>query len=126
MTSIAELMSIPVRVHAAVDNNDLDAFAAILARDIVCEIRANNGEPRIIKGREGMLKLAAGSAVKHFAGGVDVVSHDERNAKVRSSCLHVVFGESGLHVKGLAHYEDDLIVEDGCWRIRNRVVQMVG
>lgn len=126
-----DIRSLIVHQKLVGDDQDEAATRECWAREATLTIRVNNDEPRRMVGRDAVIAFtkeawatdAHGSREAphvHFGGPAAVRLLDDTHAQVRSTCLYVGPAEAGVVIHGFGRYQDDVIFEDGQWRLLNR------
>jgi hypothetical protein len=131
MDNANEIRSLIVRQKLVGDAQDEVATRACWARDCSLTVTLNGGEPRRAVGQDAVLAFtinawktnAHGSREAphvHFGGPAEVSFLAADRALVRSTCLYVGPGEMAMVVHGYGRYEDEVVLEDGAWKLLHR------
>ncbi|WP_336053796.1 nuclear transport factor 2 family protein [Streptomyces sp. CA2R101] len=124
-----QVQSFYARQMQLLDSGRVDAWADTFTEDGVFSA---NAQPRPAAGREAIRRAAAaaqdalrakGLRHRHWLGMVDIRSVDGDRVTVRNYALVLAIplgGQATVHVSTTCN--DELVREDGQWRVRNRVV----
>jgi len=131
MDDANEIRSLIVRQKLVGDAQDEAATRACWAREATLNVVVNGGEPRRAEGHEAVIAFtkkawdtdAHGSRDAphvHFGGPAAITFLPDNRALVHSTCLYVGPGEEAMIVHGFGRYEDEVILEEGTWKLLHR------
>jgi hypothetical protein len=131
MDNANEIRSLIVRQKLVGDAQDEAATRACWARNATLRVSVNGGEPRKADGLDEVMAFTRNAWVTdahgprdaphvHFGGPAEIVFQADDRALVNSTCLYVGPGEGALIVHGYGRYQDEVILEDGAWKLLNR------
>jgi len=130
-----EIRSLIVRQKIGVDAQDETANRACWAPNATLQVSVNGGEPRTAEGLEDVMAFARNARVTdahvpraaplvHFSGPAEIVFQANDRALVNSTCLYLAPGEGQMVIRGYGLYRDEVILEDGAWKLLTRELRM--
>lgn len=130
-----EISALLVRQRLVGDMQDEAKTRDCWAREGRLTVRVNGAEPKLAAGLEEVMAFARNAWVTddhgprdaphiHFGGPPDITPIGEGRALAKTTCLFIGPSPDGMVVHGYGRYEDEVIVEDGAWKLLHRKVEI--
>ena len=135
MSDIGEIQALLARQRLVGDAQDEDGTRSCWARDSTLEVVLNGKQITKRQCREEVVGFAVdvwrsgghrkeGQIYLHFDGPADIVLTGEGTARSHSRALQVSTLPGKFEIIGIGDYQDELVHEDGAWRLLHRVVRL--
>jgi hypothetical protein len=135
MDDLIGVQSLLVRQRRVGDAQDEEGTRACWAKDATLTVIRDGEEVASRNGRDEVVAFAAdvwktgrhsneGHVYLHFDGPAEIEATGEGRALARSRVLMVTSQPGEHQILHFGNYTDEVIVEDGAWRLLNRTVRL--